>query len=490
MRTDSVHLSQEALKQAGAYIHQTYGNKYHQLRNYKTKNKGAQEAHEAIRPTSFSTQTIQGDANMQRLYTLIHRQALASQMANATVEINTIEVLAPQEQRLVAKAETITFDGFLVLYPKETKEQTLLAVAKGDPLAVVIIEAKESFSKPPAYYSEATLVRELEQRGIGRPSTYAPTIEVIQKREYAVKESRDGTLRPYNVLTLQDGAVTQATKKELTGAQKNKLFPTETGIVVNDFLQRYFDEIVDYSFTAEIEDELDAIAQGKQEWQEMLTRFYKEFHEYVEKGGEIDRKDISNTRTLGTDPKTGKTVYAMLGKFGPYVQLGEKEDNDDKPPARASIPKEILMEQIELKEALKLLAQKRVLGEDPDSKRAIHLLRGPYGPYVQLGESADKEPPPVRSSLPKDTDLESVTLNQALELIKEALEKKAKQEIKTFEENPEVKVLEGRYGPYVRFGKKNIRIPKETEPKDITYAMCVELNAQPVKKRGFRKKKK
>jgi len=494
MRTDSVNLSQDAVKAASAEITTAYGGNYVQNRTFKTKSAGAQEAHEAIRPTNFAINSTGNDRGATKLYELIWKRAIASQMADAQLEKTTAHIaISNSAHQLVSQGEMIKFEGFLKVYIEGTDEEdnngeqqsTMLPpLSQGDALALKEMLARETFSRHAARYTEASLVKKLEEMGIGRPSTYAPTISTIQKRQYVEKEARDGHERPYKIVELVDNKVTASTKTEITGAEKNKLFPTDIGMIVTDFLVEHFGVVLDYSFTATVEKDFDEIANGKKKWETMMDNFYKEFHPLVESTEKLNRKEVSGDRELGTDPKTGLPVIARLGRFGPLVQLGASlaEGEEGEKPKFASMRKGQLIETITLEEALELFKLPRTLG-DYEGKTVVVAI-GRFGPYIRHdGKFA---------SLPKEDDPMEVELERAIELIEAKRKSDAEKHIKSFNENPEVQVLNGRYGPYIKFGKKNVKIPKDKEPNSLTYEECVELekNAPAKKGRGGIKKKK
>lgn len=482
MRTDSVHLSEEAIQSAKKEIFNAYGEDHFHERHYKTKSSGAQEAHEAVRPTNFSKKEVSSDHQQQKLYELIWRRAIASQMADAQLERTTatISISGIPNKNLIAKGEVITFKGFLEVYLTSTEEEPagiLPPLKKEEVLNLESMQARERFTKPPARFAEATLVRELEERGIGRPSTYAPTISTIQQRGYVIKESRDGKERDYRLLTLKDDTIKAATHKEIVGTEKNKLFPTDIAMVVNDFLVKHFPNITNYDFTAKIEEKLDNIAHHEQEWNAMIGDFYKDFHPKVEETSQIDRTEINTSRELGVDPKSGKPVSVRLGKYGPFVQIGSKEE--DEKPQYASLHKDQLMEKITLEEALELFKLPRDVGSFEGSMISANI--GRFGPYVKHENKF--------YSLGKEDDPLTIELEPAIEIIQAKRKAEAERIIKTFDENPDIQVLNGRYGPYIKAGKKNVKIPKDQDPKSLTLAQCVELaENSPTKKRSFKKK--
>ena len=484
MRTDSVNLSQEAIAGASKEIGSAYGQDFIQNRNYKTKSSGAQEAHEAIRPTDFHTHSIGGSSAESRLYELIWKRAIASQMADAQLEKTTATInISTSDQSLVARGEVIKFEGFLKVYLESTdddiedeEQQSMLPpLTIGQKLDLKNMTAKEGFTRHPARYTEASLVKKLEEMGIGRPSTYAPTISTIQKREYVSKESREGVERNYQLLTLSKGQIKTETRTENTGAEKNKLFPTNIAMIVNDFLVDHFNNVVDYSFTAEVEKEFDDIAQGSKSWEGMIKSFYGNFHSLVKESENVSRADISAARELGNDPATGKPVFARMGKFGAYVQLGETPEGDEGPkPQYASLQKGQFIENITLEDAMELFKLPREVGEFEGEAMVANI--GRFGPYIRhKGKFV---------SLKKEQDPLSISEEEAIELILEKREKEANMYIKTFDEAEDVFVLNGRFGPYIKFGKKNVKIPKDKKPEELTFAECKELAEKAPEKKG------
>lgn len=486
MRTDSLNLSDDAVAGASAEIRSAFGDKYLKTRKFKTKSKSAQEAHEAIRPTDFSAKEAGNDRNEKRLYELIWKRAIASQMAEASLEktIATIDV-STVEQDFIASGEVITFDGFLKVYIESTDDEIqdeenkgmLPPLAIGQMLDLDHIRARQGFSRPPARFTEASLVKHLEEMGIGRPSTYAPTISTIQKRGYVEKESRPGKERKYKELILKDGTIQSMEKEEIAGTEKNKLFPTNTAMVVNDFLVTHFPDVTDYSFTAEVEKELDDIAEGNFSWDNMIDVFYGKFHPKVESTENIERSQVGSSREIGVDPASGKKVYAKLGKFGPYVQIGENDD--DPKPRYASLRTGQFIESIKIEEALELFKLPREIGEF-EGEMMIAAI-GKFGPYIRHNGKF--------YSIGKDQDPLSISEKEAVELIHAKRKADAEKFIKVFEENPEVQVLKGRYGPYIKVGKKNVKIPKGKEPEDLTLEECLEL-AEKAPARGKRAARK
>ncbi|WP_017729828.1 type I DNA topoisomerase [Nafulsella turpanensis] len=493
MRTDSTGLSDEAVQKASSEIRKSYGDDYLQVRQYKTKSQGAQEAHEAIRPTDFSQQNASSDYAEQRLYELIWKRTIASQMAEARLEKTTVKIgISGVDQQLQASGEVVTFDGFLKVYTESTDEDgeeqqeakgMLPPLKEGQQLTLDHLKARETFSRPPARYTEAMLVKKLEEMGIGRPSTYAPTISTIQKRGYVVKEEREGKERRFTELLLKKDKLTEKQGTETTGAEKNKLSPTNVAMVVNDFLVEHFPNVIDFSFTARVEKEFDEIAHGEIAWDKMIGNFYDGFHQKVENTENIERASVGSAKELGTDPKTGKLVIARLGKFGPIVQLGETpEGEEDEKPQYASLRKGQFIESITLEEALELFKLPRTVGtyEDKDIVAAV----GRFGPYLRHDGKF--------YSLGKEHDPLTIDEETSVELIEAKRKADAEKLIKSFDENPEIQILNGRWGPYIKAGKKNVKIPKDRDPEDLSLKDCLELaeKTPEKKKRGFTRKKK
>ncbi|MFN8334155.1 MAG: type I DNA topoisomerase [Cyclobacteriaceae bacterium] len=483
MRTDSVNLSEDAIKAATDQIAKNYGQQYVHERRFQTKSSGAQEAHEAIRPTDFSVTNVGSDEGQQRLYDLIWKRAIASQMANAEIEKTVATIgISTTPETLTASGEVITFDGFLKVYMESSDEDEdddaknmLPPITVGQVLNLGDMKARQEFSRPPSRYTEASLVKKLEELGIGRPSTYAPTITTIQKREYVVKEIREGKERNYKVLTLKDDNISQEVLTEITGAEKNKLFPTNTAMVVNDFLVEHFPDITDFSFTSEIEQEFDEIATGKLEWKKMIDNFYRPFHKKVLVTEKVERSAAGKNRELGVDPKTGKNVYVKLGKFGAYVQVGENpDDNGGEKPKFASLRPGQFIENITLEDALELMKLPRQMGDFEEKPVVVAI--GRFGPYV----SHDKK----FVSIPKDLDPYTISYEKTVELIQNKRIADANRTIKLFPENPEIQVLNGRFGPYIKAGTKNVKIPKDKDPKELTLEECVELAANAPERKG------
>lgn len=489
MRTDSTNLSQEAVDGASSEIITAYGNNYVHHRLFKTKSAGAQEAHEAIRPTNFAVRSTGADRGATRLYELIWKRAIASQMADAKLEKTTAYIsISNSNYQLVSQGEMIKFEGFLKVYIEGTDEEdnnngdqkTMLPpLSEADNVQLKEMMARETFTRSAARYTEASLVKKLEEMGIGRPSTYAPTISTIQKREYVEKESREGNKRIYKIVELVNNEVKTGTKTEMTGVEKSKLFPTDIGMIVNDFLVEHFSIVLDYSFTATVEKDFDEIANGKKQWTQMISNFYKEFHPRVEKTEKLDRKDVGGSRELGTDPKTGLAVIARLGRFGPLVQLGEQLEEGEAPKF-ASMRKGQLIESITLEEALELFKLPRTVGVYKEKEMIVAI--GRFGPYIRHDGKF--------VSLTKEDDPMSITSERAIELIDEKRKADAERHIKSFDENPDVQILNGRYGPYIKVGKQNVKIPKGKDPKSLTLAECLELAEKAPAKKGKRSRNK
>lgn len=471
MRTDSVNLSQTALGLAKEEIISQFGKDYHKSRQYTNKSKGAQEAHEAIRPTYMNNSSIEGDAAQKRLYELIWKRTIASQMADAMLEKTNIYIqLSNSSEQFVAQGEVIKFDGFLKVYIESTdddieqEEGLLPLVKKGENLTMNQVDATQKFTLQPPRYTEASLVKKMEELGIGRPSTYAPTISTILKREYVVKEDRDGITRDFAQLTLKDGKIKEVVKHEKTGFEKSKLFPTDTGELVTRFLKQYFNDIMDYNFTANVEKEFDEVAQGLRVWNEMIKEFYDPFHKKVVETLETGEK-AKGEKLLGKDPETGMNIYVKLGRYGVIAQMGET-DSPDKPKF-AGLRKGQSLETLTLEEALKLFDFPRLLGTFEDSDITVGI--GRFGPYVLHDKKF--------VSLKKTDDPAHITIERAIELIEEKRTEGANRTIKSFDERPDVLVLNGRYGPYIAVGKSNIKIPKSMEPANLTLEDCLKLAA-------------
>jgi len=541
MRTDSVNLSEQAIAAAEAAITAQYGARYCKTRRYQSKSKGAQEAHEAIRPTDLNVRTAGADRDAERLYDLISKRTLASQMADAELEktVVNIAISGHPGDDLVAQGEVILFDGFLKVYMEgrddegdsEEQEGLLPDMKQGEALGLQEMTATQRFERPAPRYTEASLVKKLEELGIGRPSTYAPTISTVQKRGYVVKENREGTPRPYRILTLADGAIADRTAVENVGAEKQKLFPTDIGMVVNDFLVEHFPTIVDLHFTAYVEGEFDQIAEGTMNWRAMLKEFYAPFHKTIGTVSETAER-ATGSRELGVDPASGRKLVARIGRFGPMIQIGDAEDEEK--PRFASLRKDQSIGTITLEEALDLFKLPRTLGErdgevvsvaigrfgpyvrlggtfasltaedDPlsiDLARAIELIdlkkaasatrdlgeykgemivagRGRFGPYVKFGKTY--------ANIPKSEDPAAVTLERAIELVEAKLAGARQNVLKEFA-NSAIQILDGRYGPYITDGGKNANVPKGTKPEDVTLEQATELLAAAPEKKGGRK---
>lgn len=487
MRTDSVNLSDTAVNAAKAEIISAYGADFSNPKKYTNKNSGAQEAHEAIRPTDFSTHSIDGETDEERLYDLIWKRAISSQMSNAQLERTTIVINAPGVQEIFrAKGEVITFEGFLKVYLESNLEEEdedqevsglLPAVNTGDALETNEITAIQRFTRPPSRYVEASLVKELEKLGIGRPSTYAPTISTIQKRGYVDKTLKDGYERGFSKWTLVGGDILREELTETTGREKGKLTPTDIGIVVTDFLIDHFGRIMDYNFTAKVEQEFDDIAKGMVDWTKMLESFYGPFHNNVEDTLENSER-ATGERELGVHPESGRKVIARIGRFGPMVQVGDEREDGEKPEF-ASLKANQSINSISLEDALELFKLPRILGEYEE--QSVRANIGRYGPYVQLGK--------LFVSLPKEDDPMTVNLDRAIELIKVKQEEEKNKIIKLFPENEDVQLLNGRYGAYLKIGRSNFRLPKDKDPKELSLEECLEIaENQPKKKRGAKKK--
>jgi DNA topoisomerase I len=472
MRTDSLNLSNTAIDAAKEVINKEFGEKYHKTRTYKTKSKGAQEAHEAIRPTYMEKQKISGNAGEQRLYELIWKRTIASQMSDASLEKTTATIdISNSKNKFIASGEVLLFDGFLRVYfestddeAEETSRDLLPPMKAGDVLTPVEITATERFTQRPPRYTEASLVKKLEELGIGRPSTYAPTISTIVARGYVIKDDREGLDRTYQILNLKNGSITKKEKTEIHGAEKAKLFPSDIGIVVNDFLVEHFPKVVNYNFTASVEKEFDDIAAGAKNWTEMIDKFYKPFHKDVEKT--LKESDYSKgERVLGIDPRSGKPLSVRIGRFGPIAQIGESEEKDGEKPQYASLLKGQLIESITLEEALDLFKLPRNIGQYEDKDVVIGV--GRFGPYVRHNSKF--------FSLKKTDDPISIILDRAIDLIEEGRQKDKEKVIKVFEQDQELQVLNGRWGPFIKHKGNNYKIPKGTTAKDLSYENCLEI---------------
>ena len=475
MRTDSVNLSSLAINTSKDEIIKLWGKEYSKTRNYHTHAKGAQEAHEAIRPTFMSQAEIDGTAQEKRLYELIWKRTAASQMADALIDKTTVTIdIAGSQAKFVANGEVVTFDGFLKVYRESTDEDDnnqeeathmLPVMQVGNVLERREITSTERFSMGPIRYTEASLVHKLEELGIGRPSTYAPTISTIQQREYVQKGDKKGEERTYTVDTLKGTKVTSRERKEMVGSEKGKLLPTDIGIVVNDFLMANFPDIMDYNFTAKVEQQFDQIAEGKEEWNMMMKDFNTSFEPTVDKVMNARSEHKAGERQLGKEPETGKPVFVKIGRFGPVVQIGSADDTEK--PRFSQLPSDKSIETITLEEALELFKLPRTIGEFEGS--SVVIGAGRFGPYVMH----DKK----YVSLPKGTDPMKVTLEEAIQLIGEKREQEQKRHIKAFDEDAKLEVLNGRYGPYIAYDGKNYRMPKSFHEKaaELSYAECMEI---------------
>ena len=495
MRTDSVNLSDLALGTAKEAIFETYGEKYYKFRQYHTKSKGAQEAHEAIRPTYISNVEAGSSSQEKKLYELIRKRTIACQMADAELERTTISVgISGQTERFVAVGEVISFEGFLQVYmesndddtEKEQENGLLPPVKLHETLSLKDIVATERFTQRPPRYTEASLVRRLEELGIGRPSTYAPTIQTIQNREYVVKGDKEGVERAYTVVSLSKGKIEEAEKTETVGADRNKLMPTDIGTVVNDFLMEYFPDVLDYNFTASVEKEFDSVAEGELVWTKAIDKFYKIFHPIVEATAAVKTEHKVGERELGIDPKSGNPVFVKIGRYGPVVQIGaaHADDKEAPKPQFASLMKGQSIDTITLEEALKLFDLPRTVGEY-EGKVMVSAV-GRFGPFIRHDGKF--------VSIPKDLNPLTITAEEAIALIEGKRVKDEQRFIKKFEEDPEMEILKGRFGPYISYQKANYRIPKMvTDPTILTLEDCKKIIAEagekPAAKKTTRKKK-
>ena len=488
MRTDSVNLSSLAINTSKDEIIKLWGKEYSKTRNYHTHAKGAQEAHEAIRPTFMSQTEIDGTAQEKRLYELIWKRTAASQMADALIDKTTVTIdIAGSQAKFIANGEVVTFDGFLKVYRESTDEDDnnqeeathmLPVMQVGNVLERREITSTERFSMGPIRYTEASLVHKLEELGIGRPSTYAPTISTIQQREYVQKGDKKGEERTYTVDTLKGTKVTSRERKEMVGSEKGKLLPTDIGIVVNDFLMANFPDIMDYNFTAKVEQQFDRIAEGKEEWNTMMKVFDKSFEPTVDKVMNARSEHKAGERQLGKEPETGKPVFVKIGRFGPVVQIGSADDTEK--PRFSQLPSDKSIETITLEEALELFKLPRTIGEFEGSDVVIGA--GRFGPYVMHNKKY--------VSLPKGTDPMKVTLEEAIQLIGEKREQEQKRHIKAFDEDAKLEVLNGRYGPYIAYDGKNYRMPKALHEKaaELSYAECMEIVNNAPEPKGRKRK--
>ncbi len=483
MRTDSVNLSQLCIGTSKDAVIKMYGEEYSKPRNYSTHTKGAQEAHEAIRPTYMENTSIEGTLQERRLYELIWKRTAATQMADAQIEKTTVNIsVSDTDEQFIATGEVVVFDGFLKVYresdgdddnDKNNEEAGSMpaSMKEGDTIERVQITSLERASMGPIRYTEASLVHKLEELGIGRPSTYAPTISTIQQREYVQKGDKKGEEREYTIDTLKGNSIKASKKTEMVGSEKGKLLPTDIGIVVNDFLMEYFPGIMDYNFTANVEEKFDSIAEGKENWSKMLKDFYKDFAPEVEKTINSRSEHKAGERVLGEDPKSHKPVSVKIGRFGPVVQIGSAEDEEK--PRFAQLPKDKSLETITLEEALELFRLPRTL--DEFEGETITIGAGRFGPYVQHNRKY--------VSIPKDMDPLTITREQAIELIEKSRDQEKQRHVKTFEEDAELEVMNGRYGPYICYKGKNYRMPKNMHERaaELTYEQCMEIVNTPVK---------
>lgn len=480
MRTDSVNLSTLAINTSKAEVEKLYGGEYSKVRQYHTSSKGAQEAHEAIRPTYVDNQTIEGTAQERRLYNLIWKRTIASQMADAQIEKTTVNInimangsSSPEELLFIANGEVVAFDGFLKVYQESNDDQatseedahTLPTMKEGDVLNRLEISSTERYSQGPNRYTEASLVRKLEELGIGRPSTYAPTISTIQQREYVEKGDKKGEERSYKIDQLINDTIKSTEKTEMVGADKGKLIPTDIGIVVNDFLMQSFPEIMDYNFTAKVEQEFDKIAEGKAAWDKEMKAFYQDFEPKVEEVMNARSEHKAGERELGIDPKTGKPVFVKIGRYGPVVQIGAADDEDK--PRFSQLPAGKSMETMTLEDALELFKLPRNLGQF--EAQDVVIGAGRFGPYVMHKKKY--------VSVPKDQDPLTITLDGAIRLIQEKRLQEAKRHLKAFEEDTKLEVMNGRYGPYIAYDGKNYRLPKALHEtaEELTYEQCLDI---------------
>lgn len=489
MRTDSFTLSETAIEAAGKIIEEKFGSEYHEVRRFKTKDAGAQEAHEAIRPTDLTKPEIFGiEDQSAKLYALIYKRTLASQMSDAGLQRTQINInISNRSENFIANGEILIFPGFLRVYDYLSSEDKLLpSLSQGDALSLASFAAKQSFSRAKPRYTEASLVKKIEEMGIGRPSTFATMVSTVQDRNYVTKETREGVEREYQLIEIKDNQVIQSQPSEITGAEKNKLFPTNVAYLLTDFLVKYFDDIIDYKFTAKLESNFDTIATQNVPWQGVVKNFYAPFHQKIEDAADISREETHGMRELGTDPKTGKPVSVRFGRYGAFAQIGHKDDEDK--PAFASLRGSLDIETIALEEALELFNMPRTVGETDDFG-VIKANYGRFGPYVQYGKKY--------VSLKEDTP-EEVTLEKALELIAAKEKFDAERIIKTFDDS-EIQILNGRFGPYIWNGKKkgkgqkNITIKKifgDKAPADLTLEECKKAVSGKIKPKAKPKKRK
>ena len=473
MRTDSVNLSSLAINTISAEIKQNIGEEYLKVRKYHTNSKGAQEAHEAIRPTYINEHEISGTAQEKKLYSLIWKRTIASQMADAIMERTNVDIdIDCRKEKFTATGEVIKFDGFLKVYIESTDEDgsdnssetnLLPAMKKGMTMTAESVTATQRFTQQPPRYTEASLVKKLEELGIGRPSTYAPTISTIQNREYVMKGEKKGEPRDYKIITLKNNKISKKTNTETTGMDKGKLIPTDTGTIVNDFLQQYFPSIMDYNFTARIEEEFDEVAEGKMKWNDSIDKFYTKFHPNVDEVAHLRLEHKVGERILGNDPKTGKPVSVKIGRFGPLVQLGSTDDAEK--PLFASLLKGQSVNSITLDEALKLFDMPRNLGNYEDADLIVAI--GRFGPYIKHGSKF--------VSIAKDMSPQSISYDEAVALVVKKREEDAQKVVKKFEENPDMEILNGRYGVYIAYKKKNYKIPKGVDAANLSLNDCLKI---------------
>lgn len=477
MRTDSTIISDIAVSQAESYIKSKFGDDYHYRRQFKTKDQNAQEAHEAIRPTDFNQSKASTDPKQQKLYQLIWQRALASQMAPAKIEKTEVTINTTSRQELlIAKGEVLKFDGFMKVYGGAKDDTLLPAVSVGQELKLKTMTATESFSQPPARYSEASLVKKLEELGIGRPSTYAPTISTIQAREYVEKRDIEGIERQIEVFTLLNGAIANETITKVSAIEQNKLVPTPLAEVTTDFLVKYFPSIVDYDFTAKVETDFDRIADGGETWEKMIADFYKDFHKLVDKSSEASRSEVSQARLLGKDPKSDKPVYARFGKFGPMLQRGDTDDESIKP-TFAPMPANTTLENVTLEQALHMFELPRVVGTTDDGQEITSNI-GRFGPYIQVGK--------VFVSI-KPNDPFSISEKVARDLYEAKMQKEKNKYIQEFAGG--IKVVNGPYGPYITDGKKNAKVPDDVDPNKLSLEESKKILAEAPARRRFIKRK-
>ncbi len=483
MRTDSVNLSQTAIDGAKLEIESAYGANYFTPRKFKNKSNSAQEAHEAIRPTNFGLHEITAERDEERLYQLIWKRSIASQMAEAKLERTAIKIDAPDKNEFSANGEVVLFDGFLKVYLESSLEDEddemaglLPPMNAGDILVRDSIIATERFTRPPARYVEASLVKKLEELGIGRPSTYAPTISTIQKRGYVERGEKEGADREFQVIALEKEAIRQYVSSEKTGSDKGKLVPTDIGRVVTEFLLEHFDQVMNYNFTANVEKEFDDIAKGLVDWTKMIAEFYGPFHLRVEDTLENSER-ASGERLIGVDPASGKNMYARIGRFGPMVQIGEADDEEK--PKFASIQKDQSIQTITVAQAIELFKFPKTLGIFEGEN--VKINKGRFGPYVQIGKLF------VSIKETNGDTLENISIERAIELIVEKREEDKNRLIKKFDEDATMELLNGRYGAYLKIGKKNFKLPKDVDPVKLTFAECIEISKNQPKPRGKKK---